>query len=1272
MTYIDLHLKNYDKENSQFSLDKVIDNVEKNEVIVLLGSPGSGKSSLLDKYKTEHIKRVECITIKRLLKTNYHLKTNTEILLLDGLDEHRSISGDKTFVMTELGMKINEYKDCKIVISCREMDWYGEEDEKTLEDEVNKKTSIYHIQSLNSTQKIELCKIKNIVKIEIFIGQYDDKGFLDNPQMFSMLADIYISNNETVLNSKSELYMSFINYAREQNKEYINNEINDFEQDEFIKLVGYIACYYIFYGIETFNNHFIDEIVSKNDGYLKRSIKGVLKSKLFKEYAFTHRTIAEYACAYFLDKNKLNKKSTSIERIKSLFLYGKKIPTELRGSFAWLCSITGNETFIKIDPYYQIIHGDNSLFNIELKKRIILKVKEYAKENPYFFNYQHKTQFESIYDKRMDDFFMEEFTNAIEVKNHYLYFLINAIVSSEKLSDNMIDFLKSKVLDELVPLCDKTCVIEGLEKYRSFLVTVLNKILDKTLSDTTNDLKETLLKILYPKVIKPKDIVKYLMLYKYDNRHVLGHCNYLYTTPYKDKYAIVLDLHKDNYFRNNRKPLDLADNLNSFINDYFLETILKFDEELSAQDIYNIIKSFRPYYKKYESIKFHSYSDDRNKKVNVSKDKLQNLTNKLFLIYVKELKYEEINFRSLYHFSDFFNYMTPTNQREVLFSKMDLNGNNKTNIEIYSAILNTLSREKDSDVIRAKQIAEKYNILDIFSNWLSPSKSKWQIEDEDWEKKRDKETRERIAENEKYFIKLTDQELQNDFNALSFISKLIYLESSNSYEDDITEKTFLRLKKILSKVVLLPLPPFSKDLLSIKYFVNENNSANRNIDIIYYASLSLNKGINIQVKSIEVKKYLYINAFFHNNVGCIKKSDYFEYINKNETEFAVKTLKEYINSLFENYLPNKANMFNAYIKEESKLENLIDLGKVFAMDGNSFQDALLYNFISNYHFNIRLKDLHEIDKLSNSYKNQTVIKSLILFKESNENEFDINMVIALFMILESRTSKKKIESLKDDVQVKIVYYMFSFFNTEKSIEPFNGFQSEKHLCANFLSREVLGLLNKENLIALQKRRIGINDIWAPRIMHRISEIEQSESDGLRPVFDIKTLKEFLLNDEIFSNIDFFNIVYSQLNQLKGEIEENRNNKKDLFYQIKTKSKNEEACRDVILNLLDHAGFLITKEKHEANNRVDLNIRHKLYYNFEVQVECKKDIHSKINTGIAEQLIPKYLLGNAKNGIYLIFYFGDKKGKDTLLKKVNKNIPKEYKDNIKIILMDLTY
>ena len=113
MNYIDLTLQNLEDEKIKDSFENILKH-NKNDVIVILSSPGSGKTSILKKFNNKNKELSSFIKVKDFLKFDI---PNNEILLLDGLDEYRSLENDKVFVVTELGNRLSKLKYKKVVES---------------------------------------------------------------------------------------------------------------------------------------------------------------------------------------------------------------------------------------------------------------------------------------------------------------------------------------------------------------------------------------------------------------------------------------------------------------------------------------------------------------------------------------------------------------------------------------------------------------------------------------------------------------------------------------------------------------------------------------------------------------------------------------------------------------------------------------------------------------------------------------------------------------------------------------------------------------------------------------------------------------------------------------------------------------------------------------------------------------------------------------------------------------------------------------------------
>ena len=204
-------------------------------------------------------------------------------------------------------------------------------------------------------------------------------------------------------------------------------------------------------------------------------------------------------------------------------------------------------------------------------------------------------------------------------------------------------------------------------------------------------------------------------------------------------------------------------------------------------------------------------------------------------------------------------------------------------------------------------------------------------------------------------------------------------------------------------------------------------------------------------------------------------------------------------------------------------------------------------------------------------------------------------------------------------------------------------------------------------------RSGVEDIWTYRIANSLSEHEQIQADQVFSRLSVKQLKEFLFEGATLSKRAFFDEVCFRLEELRARIEDNRDNDKEPFFDTGGKSKVERDCRDEVFRCLEKqysSDLDLTREKLEADNQVDINIKYRMNPRFEVQIECKKDGNREVYSGIKDQLIGKYLSSKIQFGVYLIFYFGDKADKERFLKKVNESIPQGYENRISVICFDL--
>jgi len=1274
--YIDLSLKQISKDSLEnTTLDKAIKN---NQLTVILGAPGSGKSSILKKYAEEN-NNCTLLKIKDFLKLDINIPKTTETILLDGMDEYRSIVTDKVFVTIELAHKLNKIikeNKVQVVLTCREMDWYGENDVNALSNGINITPEIYQLLSLAAVQKKELAEICNIEDSIMFIDKFSQYGVLENPQMFVMIAKLYRYDTTEILKSKKELYLTYIKSAREQNSDYTHNELNLIDADDFMKITGYIAAFYIFNGIEQFDDSFVDNISFATGLQNRENIKLVLRSsRLFSEKSFYHRTIAEFSLAYFLnDTIENNTNSLASERIKGLFIKHNRIPTELRGTFAWLCSLSMKQELISIDPYYQAVHGDCSTYDTILKKKIIVEVKKYSETDPYFHKEFVSMSLDNYYEKALDDFIMHEFEIAVQLKNHYAFFIIGILTSSSFLSIKIQNFLKEKILDNAIPTYYKSRIIEvffntyGL----SFIKEVLDEIKTGKLHDSDDSLKEQILSELYPDNIDIDSLANHLGLY---SRKVTGHCHFLIYADFEQKLPLVKKIYESSYDLEKSK-LSIPKNLDTFIADFFCELVNQYDDKFNASEIFNILKQFRRYYKEYEKLKINTFRTDLKESLDAKQGKIQYLANELYSLYVDDIIYQgmEILNSSIYHFNDFFSYeIQPERKSDILFSKIKDSQSIEINKALFGQGFHNLPKEERTKKT-VQEFAAQCELREEYNKMLNPPKQEWQIEEEKRRKKQKKEQSERLKSNEKYFRGKMPEELQKDFKTLHFIAQISYFPNDHKDARDITQKTFNRLKKTLKNAINTD--SIAPKITTLKSLAKDAPTANRAIDMVYFTSTSLQKKTNIKIKKNDFFKYLYINDVLHSHIGNISESEFLKIIELKNTKYAVSVLKEYILILYRKYTGRK-KPFAQYI---DLIDDISKLQTIIRHDTQaSIKENLIFKFLKVFAFAIKKQDLELLLTLTSNNRNKILVEALQNFTNTDSQNITIEMGLELFTLLDLDYKEPLFEDFDRKIKINLLNILMNLFNSEKFLEFVSGFQSKQQQCASFLNRHALISLNLDELRELEKLRKHKEDIWNNRIKARISDEMQKMADNDHTSIEspkskqVESLREFFLSGSILSANDFFIETCLKIKELKSIIEDNRNNDKNAFYSADNTSKDENSCRDIIENRLEDRYdniFLLSREKHEADNRVDINIKYKKQLEFEVQIECKKDKNRDLYTGIENQLIEKYLSSAVQYGIYLIFFFGESEEKQTIIEKLQNNIPKEYKSKIELICIDL--
>jgi len=1210
-----------------------------NKFSLILGSPESGKTRLA-KHLEEIFPKSKYFTVQNFMELENTEEVLSDLLILDGFDEYRIFQTSKNHTIRTFARKIDKLLNKKIILTCRELDWYGDKDTTALKDVLNIEIKQYFIEPIDEEILDNfLEKEKNIDKEKIY--NFFKKGFITTPQLFEIAKKIIEENIE----NKIDLYEKFVLKSIEEYNDNHKEKNIPLAHEKILEYLGYMSYFYMFSNINSFDEEIIPQISSEN--FDISIINQLLTSKIFRDKTFVHRTIAEFLCGrYFaklIENNKIDK-ILIINRFKNKnFIY-----TELRATYAWLCAISRDLELIKIDPFYQLIYGENNHFSNDFKKQIIKAIRKYSEQNPYFFDnnsYFLKDELKGFYSEELDEFFIKEIKDAIVLKNHYIYvFEIIFTSNQENLSDNLKEFLYQIMFDNNLVSNFKKKIIDSnifdLAQHKN----ILEAIKQNKIKDIDNLLKIALLEKLYY-VISIDEIVEVFKLF--NNSNMMHICIFLYEMEFENKKRLVLKIEEE-IFQNVRNNYNLIfkkwNCIKRFLENFYFELF----HTKSADEIYTFLKKVRKFYKDYEEIKVDKGYINKNIKERNEKE-LQELTNKIFKLYFNDLKFDKNIFHLVYEFYKWFPLAYPSNVSEVIISNIKQIGNENVKKDLFwTAMQHFKNKDKFDDVFF--KLSKELGLEDEYEKFKNPKKSKYELKMEEEQKKWELEKQETIKKNNEFFKKLDKEKFLSHFGALDFFSYLILFEKENT-ADYIDIKIFDEFKNYFKSFI------FSGNFIEyvgVDKFVQYIKD-NRKIDTVFYTSLCLNENTENLLTKLDddLKMYLYLLSLKEKNVINICHNDWFiEKIEKDNLDLAKYSLIKVFDIKY-NLSENIKKRIN-----DSEFEQLKELFNLIL-----YFDNFVNSYIKVFSFNISKEEMNDLKTIENT-------KLLEVFEKFCDNQLlsENELVIFYVNIFDRLNSdiKDKFKGLSEDIRFQIFKNFILVFNDETKMPFHEGVQSDIDITRSFVRNDLLQILKESEIQKLLNE--NISKYWKNLLKWQLAK---KDANSEYKFFRIKELKNFIENNGLLDEKDFFEYVSLKIDELIKRIEANEDNEKNLFYN-ENKPRDENQCRDAFVNLFKDTNFyLVDREQNIENYRVDFEVLFKTR-DWKVRVECKKDKHSELFKSIKTQLIENYLKNKlAHYGIYLIFYFGDrKKSIEYIKKEVEKNIPNEWKDKVKVKIINL--
>lgn len=358
------------------------------ECLVILGEPGMGKTSLLRALASKD-EAASC-TARQLI--NRHdprtLLGNRQLLLIDALDEVASAGqGDAVDLVLR---KLGELSYPRFVLSCRVADWRAATMVKAIEEQYGTVPLELHIDPLDRDQQRQLLAAKtNAARADQLLTHFEkfQLDFLGNPQTLELVAALPAKT--PLPTTSTALFAMATEQLRLEHKD---------GKTELASEVALDAAGAAFTALLLTGSSSIVHKASANldEGELPfaevealagDALQRVIDTRLFSAvsggFTYWHRRIGEYLAARWLAKR--SDSSGKRKRLLAMLRSEGRVPANLRGLHAWLALDPYlAPDVIATDPMGVIEYGDADALTAEQPRLLLDALRHLSRDNPRF------------------------------------------------------------------------------------------------------------------------------------------------------------------------------------------------------------------------------------------------------------------------------------------------------------------------------------------------------------------------------------------------------------------------------------------------------------------------------------------------------------------------------------------------------------------------------------------------------------------------------------------------------------------------------------------------------------------------------------------------------------------------------------------------------------------------------------------------------------------------------------------------------------------------
>lgn len=501
---------------------------------VLLAAPGAGKT---EAFKHEAGEPEPC-DAHDFTTFGHERWAQVDPLFVDGLDEVRAGYVNGKTPLHEIRQKLDLLGRPRFRLSCREADWFGVTDRKHLESV--SPDGIVRVLRLDPLSDDNIHTILDrhpqIANAAQFIAKAREArlyGLLKNPKSLDMLVQaVTVHGNSAWPGTRTDTFhLACRSLIREHNDEHSDAEQNPPAVSTLLDATGRLCAVQLLTGSAGYalkpnraapGYIGLDELAALDAGTIRLG----LGSKLFRSsddnrVVPAHRHVAEFLAGQYLSS--LVAAGVPAKRALAILTGddGHSV-SALRGVTAWFaahCKEARRES-AESDPLGTVLYGDVKNFSVDEKRHVLRCLERHAERDPQVFGALHDldSRWQDLATPDMEETFRDILTNTEGSQGKQTVALAvlrslerNAVVPG--VTPALLDVVRDgRCWPAIRDAAFEAYVRQSRDEddTQSHLKTLLADVYEAVVPDPLDDLLGLLLKELYPRIVPPSEVGRYL------------------------------------------------------------------------------------------------------------------------------------------------------------------------------------------------------------------------------------------------------------------------------------------------------------------------------------------------------------------------------------------------------------------------------------------------------------------------------------------------------------------------------------------------------------------------------------------------------------------------------------------------------------------------------------------------------------------------------------------------------------------------------------------